>query len=168
MNSLLCVQQSHGAAIAGILAWELDSLSHFLHGQVPYRTETASTTGAALHPLLACVADEVATLTLVDGREDIVETDGAFEEGSKISRLGGDTRDNGSGYTSSRHVGCDLEGHVRTQGLRREETEWLNRAQRDQGSKTRGGGEMARSEWNQPVSTCHSSKELAVLEDSLW
>ena len=55
----------------------------------------ASTTGAALHPLLACVADEVATLTLVDGRENIVETDRAFEEGSEISRLGGDPRDNG-------------------------------------------------------------------------
>ena len=71
---MMFLDKGTGAAVAGILTRELDSLSHFLHGQVPYCTETASTTGAALHPLLACVADEVATLTLVDGRENIVQS----------------------------------------------------------------------------------------------
>ena len=96
-------------------------------------------------------------LTLVDGRENIVETDGAFEEGSKISQLGGDPRDNG-GCTSSRHVGCDLEGHVRTQGGGRGRG-------RTEHSKTRGRGgdrfsqllvtatsrEVVRRGWSPPV-----------------
>ena len=89
----------------------------------------------------------MATLTLVDGRENIVETDGAFEEGSEISQSGGDPRDNGGCYTSSRHIGCDLEGHVRTQGGGRGRG-------RTEHSKTRGRGEVVRRGWSPPVGTC--------------
>ena len=68
VDAFLRVQQSHGTAVAGILARELDGLGDLFHGQVPHGAETTPTAGAALHTLLARVTDEVPALTLVDGR----------------------------------------------------------------------------------------------------
>ena len=81
MDAFLRVEEARGASIAGVLARELDRLGHFLHGQVPYSTETATTAGAALYALLASVADEVSTLALEYWRENIVKTDRALKEG---------------------------------------------------------------------------------------
>ena len=114
MDSLLSVEETHRAPVAGVLARELDGLSNLFHGQVPYCTETTAATRTALDALLACVADEVTALALVDRGEDVVETDRAFEEGGQIGRLGGDPGNYGRSccYCGSSRGGGDLKRHL--------------------------------------------------------
>ena len=82
VDAFLSMEETRWASIAGVLARELDRLGNFFHSQVSYGSETAAATGAALHTLLASVADEVSTFALEYRRENVVETDGALEEGS--------------------------------------------------------------------------------------
>lgn len=104
------------------LAGEEHSRGHLLHGQVPDAGgEGAPAGGAEAQLVPALIADQMPGLTLPDGRQHIVEADGALEErgqfvmlmllrrgrrrrGRRRRRRPAGTREDGGGHSGGRDV----------------------------------------------------------------
>lgn len=86
MGPLFGVQQANLAAKLDKLAWESDCFGDLLHRKVPHTAQPTPTAGTKIDLGSTVRADEVATVALVDWREDIVKADRALKQASQISR----------------------------------------------------------------------------------
>lgn len=82
MGPLFAVQQANLAAKLDKLAGESDCFGNLLHCKVPHAAQPASAAGTKIDLGSTVCADEMATVTLIDWREGIVEADRALKEAS--------------------------------------------------------------------------------------
>lgn len=79
MLSFLRMNESDSAACVGVFAGKHYITSNFFHSKVAYVTEGTAAGRAARQLGSAAGADEMSTLALEDGRQDIIEAHGALE-----------------------------------------------------------------------------------------